>query len=89
MKITYDPEKNRRNIVKHGLDFERVIECDWSQSMMMQDTRKEYSETRYIAFVYLEHRLCNVVFTYRDDAMRIISFRKVNQRERKKYEQRK
>lgn len=87
MEIEYDDEKNCANIAKHGVAFERVSECDWSEVLIKQDTRFDYKEVRYSALVPLNDRLHNVVFTKRNDKVRVISFRKANQREKRYYEQ--
>jgi uncharacterized DUF497 family protein len=63
MKITYDPDKNKANIEKHGLSFELVTDCDWSDQLILEDTRFDYGESRYSAFIKLNGRLHNVVFT--------------------------
>jgi uncharacterized DUF497 family protein len=89
MDILYNEAKNEANIAKHGLSFEQVGECDWSDPFILKDNRKNYGEMRYSAFVTLRGRLCNVVFTERGGDMRVISFRKANERERKRYEKEK
>ena len=85
MRITYDEAKNKANIAKHGLSFDLVTDCDWSDPVILEDERFDYGEVRYSAFVMLNSRLHNVVFTLRNGDMRIISFRKANQRESKIY----
>ena len=85
MNITFDPQKNEQNRAKHGVSFEQVAECDWSMADIRRDTRYDYGEPRFIAFLPLNGRLHNVVFTTRDEAMRIISFRKANAKEIKHY----
>ena len=89
MEITYDPEKNEVNIARRGLSFERVHECDWSDPFVIDDKRFDYGEIRKNAFVPLNDRLHCVTFTRRDGKMRIISFRKANSREQKRYDKEK
>ncbi|WP_302848355.1 BrnT family toxin [Methylomonas sp. LWB] len=55
--------------------------------LIMEDTRQDYGERRFRAFGRIEDRLFAVVFTTRDDALHIISFRKANKREEKRYGQ--
>ena len=55
--------------------------------LLFQDTRRSYGEDRYQLTGCLEGRVFVLVFTPRDDAMRIISARKANQREVKHYGQ--
>ncbi len=87
MSISYDPNKNQSNIKKHGLDFERVSDLDWDKAWIYEDERNEYKEQRYIAYSTLDRRLHFVCFTETEDGIRVISFRKANDREVKRYEQ--
>ena len=50
------------------------------------DSRFIYGEDRYLALGRVDGRVLNVVYTIRNDAIRIISARKANSREVKKYE---
>lgn len=86
MKITFDPAKNARNIAERGLPFERVAEGDWSTAFIWEDTRFSYGEPRFCALLSVNGRLHSVVFTPRDGATHVISFRKSNKREERKYE---
>ncbi len=89
MKIEYDKAKNNQNIVKHGVSFERVIELDFSSSIVSEDSRADYGEIRFITYAMLEERLYCLIFTRRNGNVRPISFRKANRRERKDYEKQK
>ncbi|WP_368736554.1 BrnT family toxin [Zoogloea oryzae] len=53
---------------------------------MQADTRHSYGEERYQLLGKIEQRLFVVVYTPRDDVLRIISARKANQREVRHYE---
>jgi uncharacterized DUF497 family protein len=81
MKITFDPKKNADNIRDRQLPFEYVSELEWSSAVVIEDVRKEYGERRFRVFGYIEDRLYAVVFTPREDAVHVISFRKANSRE--------
>lgn len=87
MEITFDPAKNERNIRERGISFERVADFDFETATYKQDTRKDYGEIRIRAFGYLDGRLHALVFTERKGGIRVISLRKANQREMKKYEE--
>ena len=89
MKITYDTAKNETNIAERGLSFERTVELDWESAITWRDVRRDYGEVRYCGLALLGRRLYAVTFTLRGDVMRIISFRKANNREGKKYEKEK
>ncbi|WP_338130968.1 BrnT family toxin [Cupriavidus gilardii] len=54
---------------------------------MLIDERRQYGETRYIAYGPIGTRLHCLVFTIRGDTLRAISLRKANFREVRDYEQ--
>ena len=85
MKITFDPRKNDDNIRERQLSFDEVSKLEWSSAVILEDTRKDYGERRFRVFGYIEERLYAVVFTPREDAVHVISFRKANSREVKQY----
>ena len=87
MSISYDPNKNKRNILLRSLNFDRVSDLDWDNAWVFKDERNEYNETRFIAYGMLDKRLHVACFTETKDGIRVISFRKANNREVKRYEQ--
>lgn len=85
MKITFDPKKNADNIRDRELSFDAVAGLDWVSAVVVEDVRKDYGERRFRVFGYIEDRLYAVVFTPREEAVHVISFRKANSREVKRY----
>lgn len=85
MKITYDAHKNANNIVERNLSFDRAVEFDFETAFIVIDDRRDYQETRYRALGLLNERVHCLVFTETADGIRVISFRKANQREVKLY----
>jgi hypothetical protein len=85
MKITFDPKKNDDNVRERQLSFEKVSKLEWSSAVILEDVRKDYGERRFRVFGYIDERLYAVVFTPREDAVHVISFRKANSREVKNY----
>lgn len=81
MEIDFDPVKNENNIRKRGLSFERAGDFDFATAKVWRDTRKPYPEVRYLALGYLDERLHVLCFTATGAAIRVISFRKANERE--------
>lgn len=53
--------------------------------MMVSDDRRDYGERRCIAAGEIKSHMLIVVFTIRNSVFRIISARKANSRERRKY----
>lgn len=86
MIIEFDPAKNAKNITERGLDFGFVVDFDWSTAQVEQDDRKDYGEIRYQATGYLQGRLMVLVFKPIESGIRVISFRKANSREIRRYE---
>ena len=85
MQISYDPAKNARNIALRDLNFERAADFDFETALIFLDMRKPYPELRYVAIGYLDDRLHVLCFSEIERGIRVISFRKANQREGKKH----
>jgi uncharacterized DUF497 family protein len=85
--IEFDPAKNSRNIVLRGISFERAAEFDLATAWVVEDDRMDYGETRYRAIGNLDLRLHVLVFTETARGIRVISLRKANKREERRYEQ--
>ena len=85
MDIAFDRAKSARNLRERGLSFERAIDFDFETASIALDTRREYGERRFVAVGYLDGRLHVLCFTETGTGIRVISFRKANAREAKKY----
>ncbi len=86
MEITFDPRKNERNLRERGLSFEMVEEFDFDSAVYTVDTRKDYGEVRTRALGLIGDKLFALVFTTRGAALRVISLRRANRKERNRYE---
>ena len=86
--IEFDVTKSKENLQKHGfpLDFaELLFDGPYIEE---EDTRLGYGETRFVAtgpIAAFGNRIFVVVYTWRETVRRIISFRKANDREVRKY----
>lgn len=85
MKITFDAAKRENNRAEKGLDFERAAEVFEGVTVTRSDERKAYGEPRFVTSGRLDGRIVVVVWTPRGAARRIVSMRKANEREIKKY----
>jgi uncharacterized protein len=85
MRLLYDPAKNERNIAERGLSFDRARDFEFQTAKFWEDDRQGYPEKRFVALGYLEDRLHVLVFSEAIDGIRVISFRKANDREGKKH----
>jgi uncharacterized DUF497 family protein len=82
LQITWDQAKRQSNYSKHGLDFvhaREVLQSNYCLSVLVQMK----GEDRIISYAYAMNYLCvlTLVHTHRYDQIRIISFRKANQKE--------
>jgi uncharacterized DUF497 family protein len=87
VEVAFDPVKNERNVRERGLSFERAADFDFETAIRVEDTRRNYGERRFVAIGYLEGRLHVLCFTETDTGIRVISFRKANAREARRYGQ--
>lgn len=85
MAITFDPSKSARNIRERGLSFERVEDFDFETASFKTDNRHDYGELRTRAVGFLDGRLHVLVFTERGEDLRVISLRKANRDEMRRY----
>jgi len=83
----WDPKKESLNIRKHGIDFS-TASLIWHDFVSERpDIRVDYGEARFVAYSITENRILAVVYTWRQEARRIISVRIAHSRERKFYEE--
>ncbi len=66
--------------------FCRCSEIFDGPHLVFQDNRKAYGEERRIVLGFIKGRLMVAVFTRRGDSVRVISLRKANGREKRKFE---
>ncbi len=86
MDFEWDPQKAKANKAKHGVDFElaREVFRDPERLIILDD--RGVDEERWCSIGLASGRVLFVVFTERDDdVIRIISARKANKREERKY----
>lgn len=86
MELEWDEDKRQRTLEERGLDFADVNRFEFSQAVTRPDRRMDYGEERFNSIGYLDGQLCNVCWTIRNGRFRIISLRRCNERERKKFE---
>jgi uncharacterized DUF497 family protein len=87
VRITFDPAKSARNVRLRGLSFERVADFSFDTAIYANDERNAYPEVRVVAVGMLGDRVHVVCFTEVPGGIRVISFRKANAREVRRYAQ--
>ena len=85
MEITFDPPKRDKTLAERGLDFADAGQVFAGKHYTLVDDRRDYGETRYISIGEMRGRMVVVVWTPRGDNRHIISMRKANDREQKRY----
>jgi len=64
----------------------RVADLDWETAVIAEDTRRDYGEPRLLVMARVDGRLHAAVVTPRGEDLHVISFRKANRREVKRYD---
>jgi uncharacterized DUF497 family protein len=84
--IEFDPGKDAINRRKHGLSLADAERMDLDTAIIDPDCRYAYGEDRFQALGLIDGRLHMLVYTMRGEVMRVISLRRANPREIKRYE---
>ena len=85
MKLEWDENKRRSNLEKHGFDFldARLVLQD---NHLLKQTSYS-SEKRWLAVGLLKEIEVTIIYTKRQDKIRIISMRRARHEERRAYRQ--
>lgn len=83
--VEFDPAKREATLESRGLDMADAGDVLAGDTITIEDDRRDYGEPRYISIGHLKGRMVIVAWTPRDDAWRIISMRKANDREKERY----
>jgi uncharacterized DUF497 family protein len=73
------------NVKKHGVSLEAACWFEWDEAVSWVDSRQEYGEVRVCCIGHIRRRLYCLVYAERGAQRRIISLRKANMREVKRY----
>jgi uncharacterized DUF497 family protein len=85
----WDEQKAERNQFKHSVNFLFATRAfDDENRLTVIDHRYDYGETRYTTPAKIENLVYVVAFTLRLSNIRLISARKANKKEVKRYENR-
>jgi len=86
MGFQWDPNKSAANEAKHGVSFLQAAQIFRNPILKAEDTRRDYGEQRFIALGIYDNEVLRVVFTERDNDIRIISAWKAGRYDREKYQ---
>jgi uncharacterized DUF497 family protein len=86
MLCGWDDRKAAQNVAKHGVPFDYAARISLDPYRLdTEDTRRDYGENRRLTLGKIEGRLFAVAYTPRGPVIRLISARKANEREQRKY----
>jgi uncharacterized protein len=85
IEFEWDEQKRLSNLQKHGIDFIKACQIFEGLTVDFEDNRYDYEEDRYIAVGETNGQILTVVYTYRGDAIRLISARQATRYERNLY----
>ena len=85
MQFEFDSNKNRINLAKHGLPLSLAADLDWEAALIWADERFDYGEHRGVSLAPLGRTLMFVAFVDRNAVRRVISLRRANRREVRRY----
>jgi uncharacterized protein len=87
MEFGWNPAKCAKNMGERGIDFADVLVGFGDPSKKVaRDDRKDYGEERFNMLAKIEGRVFHITFTERGEITWIISARKANKREQRRYE---
>jgi uncharacterized DUF497 family protein len=89
VRYVFDPAKDAVNRAKHGVSLALAEVLFAASHVRVIDDRFDYGEVREIAFGLIEGRLFVCVYADRKSERRVISLRKANRREVRRYGQEK
>jgi uncharacterized DUF497 family protein len=81
MEFEWDEAKHAKTLRDRGIGFDDGARILAGPVLIWEDTRREYGEDRFRAVGETDGDILHVVFTWRTDAVRIISVRRANRRE--------
>ena len=84
MEFEWDEAKRLSNIAKHGLDFADIQDMFDGRPLAEKSLIRD-GEHRVVSTGLLIGRFCTVVWTRRDNVLRIISARSARDNERRAY----
>ena len=85
LELEWDDKKRSSNLIKHGLDFvdATLVYCAENKETFGS---MHAGESRFIDYAAIENQTLALVYTYRQNRIRIISFRHAKKKERQLYE---
>lgn len=83
MEIEFDPDKERRNRLKHRISLARAF--DFEFLAFVEDDRADYGEIRYRAWGLIDGAYHAMAFTLRGERLLVIMLRRAHDKEIRRY----
>lgn len=88
MKVIWDPEKAKNNLLKHRIRFSDAEPVFFDPMALTREDDDSEGEQRFVSIgLDALNRILVVVYTYRGADIRLISARRATSKERKYYEE--
>ena len=88
MRVTFNEAKRARTLEERGIDFADAARVFGGPEFTQEDDRFDYPEPRFQTYGLLNERLIMIAWTPIDGGIHVISMRKCNDREHRKFAQR-
>jgi uncharacterized protein len=88
MKVEWDEGKRQKVLRERGVDLARAALILTGETLVKEDRRHAYGETRWIATGAFEGEFYTVVYTAREDIFRIITAWRTGRKTRRRYQAR-
>ena len=85
MKLSWHEGKRQATLDERGLDFAAAADLFKGLHFTAEDKRMDHGERRFISAGHVGSRLCVIVWTPRGKARHIISMRKANDHEQRRF----
>lgn len=85
-EMEWHEDKRAATLIKHGLDFADADVLFDGRNVLTRSARYE-DEERFMTTGMVMGRLCTLIWTWREDRRRCISFRSARDEEKRKYRQ--
>ena len=87
MEFEWDQRKAAKNLSRHGIDFADAALVLYDECALTTRDPGEYGEERFVTLgLDALGRILVVIYTWREERVRIISARRATPTERKRYE---
>ncbi len=86
MEVDYDWAKRAHTLDERGLDFADAYKIFDGVEVTLRDDRFDYPEPRFQTYGHLDNRLVMIAWTPIEGGIRVISMRRCNDREQRKFD---